>query len=213
MGLAGYKRPHLILHDLKSLLTVAERCGGMQIVLAGKAHPNDRIGFEFVKEILDRIDELENHKDLIRVIMLENFDTFWGKLLSTSVDIWLNNPLPPFEASGTSGMKAILNGVPQLTTLDGWVVEAAHQDIGRTFGYSPKGGEIGNEGDWKMDDDAKALYQTLEEMGTLYRDSAAKGPGDQKNAWVTMMIHCVAQAHHFNTHRMLKDYQSNIWKF
>jgi starch phosphorylase len=107
------------------------------IIFAGKAHPKDDIGFTYVNEMLSAIDSLDHERETLRVLMLENYDTYFGKLLSSSVDVWLNNPLPPFEASGTSGMKAILNGVLQLSTLDGWVVEVADKKIEETgFGGS-----------------------------------------------------------------------------
>jgi len=133
--IAGYKRPALIFHNVEQILRIAHDVGPLQIILAGKAHPNDDIGAAHIEEILDHIDQLNDHRDVIKVLILENYDTYFGKLLTNSVDIWLNNPLPPFEASGTSGMKAILNGVVQLSTLDGWVVEAAQNDIGWIFGY------------------------------------------------------------------------------
>jgi starch phosphorylase len=121
--IAGYKRPALIFHDTQALINLAHDIGPIQIILAGKAHPNDNIGAAHIDDILDHIDHLNSHNHLIKVLILENYDTFFGKLLTNSVDVWLNNPLPPFEASGTSGMKAIINGVVQMTTLDGWVVE------------------------------------------------------------------------------------------
>ena len=209
---AGYKRPDMILHNIPRLLDVAKKVGELQIFLAGKAHPNDKIGFAAVNEILNRIDELEKHKGLVRVIMLDNYDTYWAKLLASSVDIWLNNPLPPFEASGTSGMKAIANGVLQVSTLDGWVVEAADQGIGKIFGYRPKKGEIGDEHDLRMQEDTRALYDTLEEIGKIYADSRNAGSGDPKNQWVNMMIQCLAQSGFFNTHRMVREYQTKVWR-
>ncbi len=209
--LAGYKRPTMILHDLERLLEVAHSIGGLQIFMAGKAHPNDTVGFGYVNEILNQIDALEPHKDILRIVMLDNYDTFWGKTLASSVDIWLNNPLPPFEASGTSGMKAIANGVLQLSTLDGWVVEAADAEIGKIFGYRAKQGEVGNEEDFRMDADAKSLYKALEEMGIAYRAAHAMSAGEPSNAWVTQMIHCIEQSGFFNTHRMVEEYRSKIW--
>ena len=80
-----------------------------------------------------------------------------ASFLTNSVDVWLNNPLPPFEASGTSGMKAILNGVLQLSTLDGWVVEAANDDIGWIFGYQHEGFEVGDERELRLDQDSKGV--------------------------------------------------------
>ncbi len=208
---AGYKRPNMLLHDLNRLLETAKGMGQLQIILAGKAHPNDRVGYGYINEILNRIDELEKHKDTLRVLMLDNYDTYWGKALAGSVDIWLNNPLPPFEASGTSGMKAIANGVLQLSTLDGWVVEAAKADIGMIFGYKPAEGEIGDEGHLRMDEDCERLHEALRTMGQWYAKAKSLGPKDPQNVWVDKMIHCLAQAGYFSTHRMVREYQSGIW--
>ncbi|MEI8345328.1 MAG: alpha-glucan family phosphorylase, partial [Candidatus Omnitrophota bacterium] len=113
--IAAYKRPSLILQDVHRLLDIANRLGPIQIIFAGKAHPKDDLGFTYVNDMLSTIDTLAPDIDKLRVAMLENYDTYFGKLLTNSVDVWLNNPLPPFEASGTSGMKAILNGVLQLS--------------------------------------------------------------------------------------------------
>ena len=151
----------LIFHDIKRLIKMAYEVGPFQIILAGKAHPNDNIGAAHIDEILNSIDQLNPHRKIIKVLILENYDTFFGKLLTNSVDVWLNNPLPPFEASGTSGMKAILNGVLQVSTLDGWVVEAADKDIGWIFGYQHKpGSDIGDESDLHLDADSNELYKT-----------------------------------------------------
>ena len=82
-------------------------------------------------------------------------------MLISSVDVWLNNPLPPFEASGTSGMKAILNGVVQVSTLDGWVVEAEDKNIGRDLGYRAPEGKSSGEYDLRLADDSRELYSAL----------------------------------------------------
>ncbi|MDD5130956.1 MAG: alpha-glucan family phosphorylase, partial [Candidatus Omnitrophica bacterium] len=118
---AAYKRPSLILHDISRLVRIAQKTGPLQIILAGKAHPNDNLGFTYINEMLDKVDKLNEDYSKLKIIVLENYDISLGKLLSSSVDVWLNNPLPPFEASGTSGMKAILNAVLQMSTVDGWV--------------------------------------------------------------------------------------------
>ena len=230
--IAAYKRPSLILQDVNRLLEIAKHQGPIQIIFAGKAHPKDDLGFTYVNEMLSTIDSLEKQRNLVRTLMLENYDTFFGKLLSNSVDVWLNNPLPPFEASGTSGMKAILNGVLQLSTLDGWVVEAADQNLGWIFGWQHQGQDIGNEHDLKLKEDSKLLYEMLEKIVSLYYETnkSAKNPADPrqneggrassggkgaKNAgsdWVTKMIHCIASAGFFNTQRMVEEYAQKIWE-
>ena len=209
--IAGYKRPGLIFHDIQSIVNLTKEYGPMQIVLAGKAHPNDDIGGAHIEEILDHIDQLNEHKNVVRVLILENYDTFFGKLLTNSVDIWLNNPLPPFEASGTSGMKAILNGVLQMTTLDGWVVEAEQDDIGWIFGYRHDKGDIGKETQAREDEDSAALYQTLGQALQLYYQTYRDGTIHSESPWIDKMIHCVQRSGFFNTQRMVQQYNERIW--
>ena len=190
---------------------MAQSIGPIQIIFAGKAHPNDNLGFTYINTMLERIDSLADHRDTIKVFMLENYDTYFGKLLTSSVDVWLNNPLPPFEASGTSGMKAILNGVLQLSTLDGWVVEAKDKNIGRIFGYVPPEGEIGNESNLRLDEDSKKLYDTLENMMALYYESFGRGEPKLGSDWIDMMINCISISGFFSTHRMVSEYNNTIW--
>jgi starch phosphorylase len=128
------------LQDIDRLVKIAKEIGPMQIILAGKAHPNDNLGFTYINEMLDKVDRLNNNYDLLKIIVLENYDIFMGKILTSSVDVWLNNPLPPFEASGTSGMKAVLNGVLQMSTVDGWIAEATARKNRRVFWLSERGG-------------------------------------------------------------------------
>jgi len=209
--IAAYKRPALIFHNVDEILKIAYDVGPLQIILAGKAHPNDDIGSAHIEEILDHIDQLNKHKKVVKVLILENYDTYFGKLLTNSVDIWLNNPLPPFEASGTSGMKAILNGVVQLSTLDGWVVEAQQDDIGWIFGYKHRGAEIGHEMDLRLDEDSKALYSSLNEAAQLYYQTYKSGTINTKSLWIDKMINCVAKSSFFNTHRMMQQYKKEMW--
>ncbi|MBU1864674.1 MAG: alpha-glucan family phosphorylase [Candidatus Omnitrophica bacterium] len=210
--IANYKRPSLILQDVDRLLKIAREVGPLQIIFAGKAHPNDNLGFTFINTMLERIDSLADYRDVIKIFMLENYDTYFGHLLTSSVDVWLNNPLPPFEASGTSGMKAILNGVIQVSTLDGWVVEAHEKHIGRIFGYVPPEGVIGTENDLHLEDDSKKLYETLEEVVKLYYDSFHRGEVRLDSEWIDMMINCISASGYFSTHRMVKEYNDMIWK-
>ncbi len=210
--IAGYKRPALIFHDIKEIINLAHDIGPLQIILAGKAHPNDNIGAAHIDEILSHIDHLNSHKHIIKVLILENYDTYFGKLLTNSVDVWLNNPLPPFEASGTSGMKAIINGVVQMTTLDGWVVEAANDDIGWIFGYQHSGENIGTESDLRLDEDSKALIHTLKAAMVLYYETLKAGNLNLNSPWIDKMIHCVERSAFFNTQRMVKEYRDKMWQ-
>jgi len=205
--IATYKRPTMLLQDPNRLLDIGRRFGPLQIIIAGKAHPADVPASIHMDDMLERIALLGGERKVLRVCFLENYDTYFAKLLTSSVDVWLNNPLPPFEASGTSGMKAIMNGVVQLSTLDGWVVEAADKGIGRIFGYTPAPGEIGSESDLKLAEDSKELYKNLEEMMTAYY-ACARG---EQSGWIDMMINCIAAGGYFNTHRMASEYYKNIW--
>jgi starch phosphorylase len=209
---AAYKRPSLILHDVNRLVSIAEKTGPLQIILAGKAHPNDNLGFTYINEMLDKVDELNEDYDKLKIIVLENYDISLGKILTSSVDVWLNNPLPPFEASGTSGMKAILNGVLQMSTIDGWVAEAADRKIGAFFGYKNGEGSVGNEFDLHMNEDSEELYRALENMVGLYYKTNQHGKADISSSWIDMMIECICVAGQFNTYRMLDQYKHLIWK-
>ena len=208
---AAYKRPSLILHDVNRLISIAKEAGPLQIILAGKAHPADSLGHTYINDMLDTIDRLAASYDFLKVIALENYDISMAKMLTSGVDVWLNNPLPPFEASGTSGMKAILNGVLQISTYDGWVTEAADKDIGVVFGYRNKEGTVGSEADLHLDDDSQNLYKVLEGMMRLYYKTNQQGKVDISSAWIDMMINCIAAGSHFNTYRMLDEYKQTIW--
>ncbi|MFA6384043.1 MAG: alpha-glucan family phosphorylase [Candidatus Omnitrophota bacterium] len=209
---AAYKRPSLILQDVKALVAIAKKYGPIQIIFAGKAHPNDNLGFTFINEMLDRVDELTDVYDHLRFIMLENYEISLARTLVAGVDVWLNNPLPPFEASGTSGMKAIMNAVLQMSTVDGWVAEATRMDIGKLFGYVNEEGSIGNERELHIRDDSAKLCEALEEMVKLYYQTNKKGAADLSSNWIDLMINCIAASSEFNTYRMLDQYKSLVWK-
>ncbi|TBR16568.1 alpha-glucan family phosphorylase [bacterium] len=208
---AAYKRPSLILQDIARLIEIAKNNGPIQIIFAGKAHPKDNLGFTYISNMLEKVDGLTDAYEHLKIIMLENYDIYLAKKLVSGVDVWLNNPLPPFEASGTSGMKAILNGVLQLSTLDGWVVEAENKRIGRIFGYRNTGENIGDEHNLRIEEDSQALYASLEDLLKLYYKTNNKGKIDFNSAWIDTMIDCVACSGHFNTYRMLDEYKHNIW--
>ena len=209
--IAAYKRPSLILQDAERLTQIAKKTGPLQIILAGKAHPNDNLAFTFINEMLDKVDALVGVYDNLKILILENYDIHMGKLLTSSVDLWLNNPFPPLEASGTSGMKAILNGVVQLSTLDGWVVEAQDKGIGKIFGHRYVEGEFDADPGLYLRKDADELYQSLEEMAAMYYTAGRGGELNISSPWVDMMINCVAAGAYFNTYRMLDEYKRLIW--
>jgi starch phosphorylase len=210
---AAYKRPGLIMQDIRKLVSLSKKIGPLQIIFAGKAHPRDNIGFTFINAMLDKIDGMNDVYDTLKIAMPENYEISLARILTSSVDVWLNNPLPPFEASGTSGMKAILNGVVQLSTLDGWVTEAADKNIGRIFGYTNTEGAIGDERDLRMSDDSKQLYASLEELMNLYYATNDKGRVNLSSEWLDLMINCLAASADFNTYRMLDQYKHAIWQF
>jgi glycogen phosphorylase len=209
---AAYKRPSLIFQDIERLVEMSKKIGPLQIIFAGKAHPQDSLGFTYINEMLDRVDRLTKEYGHLKIIMPENYEIVLAKILVSRVDVWLNNPLPPFEASGTSGMKAILNGVLQLTTCDGWVAEAKEMNIGKIFGYQSEDGTLGNEHDLHIGDDSHKLYAALEEMVELYYKTNKKGSVDLSSAWIDMMIGCIAAGAHFNTYRMLDEYKRTVWR-
>lgn len=209
--IAAYKRPSLIFQDLERLNDLAKRIGPLQILYAGKAHPNDSLAFTYINDIMNTIDKTDGTKGALRIMMLENYDTYIAKMLVSSVDIWLNNPLPPYEASGTSGMKAIANGVLQLSTLDGWVLEAADRGIGKFFGFRDDGQTFTDGLVLRLEDDSKALYAALEEMMLLYYNLETDKGLDVRSPWIDMMIECIASAGFFNTHRMVRQYREQIW--
>ncbi len=209
--IAAYKRPSLIFHDIDRLKDMANRIGPIQVLYAGKAHPNDNLAFTYINEIMNTIDKADGVEDSLKIMMLENYDTYIAKMLVSSVDIWLNNPLPPYEASGTSGMKAIANGVLQLSTLDGWVIEAQDKPIGKFFGYRDDGKSFSDGMVLRFDEDSKALYSALEEMMLFYYGMNKTENFNIHSPWIDMMIECISQSAVFNTHRMVRQYREQVW--
>lgn len=209
--IAAYKRPGLIFQDLEKLLDLSEKAGPIQILFAGKAHPNDNLAFTYINDIMSAIDKAPSADERLKIIMLENYDIYIAKSLTCGVDVWLNNPLPPYEASGTSGMKAISNGVIQLTTADGWVVEAMNSGIGKFFGFQDQGKAFTDELILRLDEDSKALYHALEELMVLYYNTVKQNSLNVDSPWIDMMVNCIIQAGYFNTDRMLKEYLKIAW--
>jgi glycogen phosphorylase len=188
---ATYKRADLLFHDIERLKKIVAGAGPFQVVYAGKAHPRDQGGKELIQRIFQSGERL---KEILKVAYLENYDLELGKLATSGVDVWLNTPQPPLEASGTSGMKAALNGVPSLSVLDGWWIEGHIEGV---TGWSI--GEDGREGaEWSAD--AGSLYKKLEEVVIphYYRE---------RERFIDVMRHAIAfNGSFFNTHRMIQQY-------
>ncbi len=155
---AAYKRADLFFTDLERLKAIASRRGGLQIVYAGKAHPQDEAGKEQIREVFQRPRALRGK---IKIAYLENYSMEIGKLMTAGVDLWLNTPLPPLEASGTSGMKAALNGVPSLSVLDGWWIEGCIEGV-TGWSIGPPDGRAARTADHSKD--AASLYDKLEQI-------------------------------------------------
>jgi glycogen phosphorylase len=196
-----YKRADLIFTDAGRLSEIARRTGSLQLAFAGKAHPRDGPG----KEIIRRIFHLSREsRGELRIVYLEDYDLRLARLLTSGVDLWLNTPLPPLEASGTSGMKAAHNGVPSLSVLDGWWIEGHIEAItGWSIGTAPApGAHPGNEGNAR---DAAELYEKLSQtiIPFFYFN---------RDGWTEIMRRSIAfNASFFNTHRMVQQYASTAY--
>jgi len=188
----AYKRPSLVLSSLPALRAIA-KTRPLQFVFAGKAHPHDDPGKEGIRAILRAARELG---DAVPVAYLAGYDLELAQLLVAGVDVWLNTPLPPQEASGTSGMKAALNGVPSFSVLDGWWCEGCVEGV---TGWAI-GGHDRLGGDEVARADAADLYRKLEfVIAPLFYDD--------HDAWIRVMRQCIAlNASFFNTDRMVRQY-------
>src|SRR5262245_10330761 len=155
---AIYKRGDLLFTDLERLETIASRRNGLQVVYAGKAHPLDDAGKKQIQKIFRARHLL---RDKIKIAYLENYGMGIGKLMTAGVDIWLNTPQPPMEASGTSGMKAAMNGVPSLSVLDGWWIEGWIEGV-TGWSIGPPDGSAAQPADHSKD--AVSLYDKLEQI-------------------------------------------------
>jgi glycogen phosphorylase len=190
---ATYKRATLLFTDPERLKKIAAEAGGLQILYAGKAHPQDQPGKALIQQVVAEAAELS--VDGLKIVYLENYAWDLGALLTAGVDVWVNNPKRPYEASGTSGMKAALNGVPSLSILDGWWIEGCIEGF---TGWAIEDGANDQE-------EANSLYTKLENaVVPLYRDS-------QEN-WARLMRTTLAfNGSYFNTNRMVKQYARNAY--
>jgi starch phosphorylase len=193
---AVYKRAPLVFSDLDRLRRMAREVGPLQVIYAGKAHPKDEPGKHIIREIHRAAEALG---DAVRVVSLENYDMTLARDIVAGVDVWLNTPLRPLEASGTSGMKAALNGVPSLSVLDGWWIEGHYE--GHT------GWAIGNGHEDASDAAAEiaSLYEKLENviLPLFY---------EQPDRYAEVMRSTIAiNGSFFNTQRMILQYLSNAY--
>jgi starch phosphorylase len=191
---ATYKRADLLFADIERLKSIAGQRGGLQIVYAGKAHPQDEAGKEQIQRVFHARDLL---RDKIKIAYLQNYSMEIGKMMTAGVDVWLNTPQPPMEASGTSGMKAAVNGVPSLSVLDGWWIEGCIEGV-TGWSIGPPDGTAGTTADHSKD--ATSLYDKLEQivMPLFYHN---------RDDYLDMMRHAIAlNGSFFNTHRMLQQY-------
>ncbi len=185
---AGYKRANLIFTDLKRLVELGQK--RIQIIFAGKAHPRDENGKKILHEIVQNANRLFGK---VKIIFLENYNIWLGRLITSGVDVWLNTPVRFKEASGTSGMKAALNGIPSLSVRDGWWAEGCREGInGWSFG----------DNDFLDDQqDAEELYQLLESkvIPTYY---------DHPEKWMTLMRESIKTGVRFTACRMVEEYNA-----
>jgi glycogen phosphorylase len=185
--MTGYKRPDLLFSDLQRLAAIAEK-HPFQLVFSGKAHPADSAGKESLHAIHKAMRALAGK---VPVAFLRNYDMSIAQVLVAGADVWLNTPLPPLEASGTSGMKAAVNGLLNLSMVDGWWVEGCIEGVTG----------------WAIDDatDAAPLYDKLERvvLPLYYND---------RTRWIWMMKQAISKiACYFNSHRMMRRYAAEAY--
>jgi len=192
--MTGYKRPDMLFNDIERLLAIHDH-HPFQLVLAGKAHPADQQGKDIIEKIHRLIRELAGR---INIVFLPDYNMSLAKILVAGADVWLNNPIPPLEASGTSGMKAAFNGVPNLSVRDGWWTEGCIEGV--------TGWAIGDQSHQEHARyDADSLYDKLQHtVLPLYH-------GD-KSSWIAVMKGAISKnAYYFNTHRMMRRYATEAY--
>ena len=188
---ATYKRAQLLFNDLERLRELGQK--KIQIIYSGKAHPKDTEGKELIRQIVKKSKSLFGS---IKVIYLENYDMWLGRLITSGVDVWLNTPLRPNEASGTSGMKATLNGVPNLSILDGWWAEGCDDGV--------NGWAIGDPNQPDDHKDAGHLYSLLEnQIIPMYYGDRGK--------WIKIMKRAIKTGVGFTAFRMIHEYKNQYY--
>lgn len=188
---ANYKRMNLLFKDFERLEKIASKFTKLQVIFSGKAHPNDELGQKYIREIIEVTKKKSQH---IEVCFLTDYNMEISGHLVAGVDIWLNNPVVPLEASGTSGMKASLNGVPSFSTIDGWWPEGLVEGVtGWSIG-------TGKEGEDFLEEESNDLYSKLEHviLPIFFNDS---------KDWINIQKSSISiNGSYFNTSRMLDEY-------
>jgi starch phosphorylase len=192
---AAYKRADLVFEDIGRLRHIARDAGPLQIVFAGKAHPRDDVGKQLIQRIFRMATELDGD---VPVAYLPNYDMHIGRLMTAGADLWLNTPQPPLEASGTSGMKAAVNGVPSLSVLDGWWIEGCIEGVTG----------------WAIDDDGTSSFRS-QVAASLY-DKLAEVIipmfYSNRKQFIEVMRHTIAlNGSFFNTQRMVQQYAQKAY--
>lgn len=192
---ATYKRADLLFRDLDRLRTIRHRGGPLQIIFGGKAHPSDVEGKAIIQRVFEAAKAL---RDTIPVVYVGNYDMRWARLLLSGTDLWLNNPRQPYEASGTSGMKAAINGIPSLSVLDGWWVEGHYEGVtGWAIGLEKNPVDPGLE--------IVSLYEKLEKviLPMFY---------DRRQLYTGVMRSAMAlNGSFFSAQRMVSQYARNAY--
>lgn len=197
--MTAYKRATLILSDIERLRKVNRR-GRIQLIFAGKAHPHDEAGKQLIRDIFKSIETLKNE---INIVFLENYDMDLAAKMVSGVDVWLNTPTRPYEASGTSGMKAAHNGVVNFSILDGWWIEGWIEGVtGWSIGPQPEEHLTVEEARLaEFDDLYNKLYYIIVPM--YY---------ERKDEWLKLMNNSIGMvAYYFNSHRMMRRYVTHAY--
>ena len=201
--ITGYKRNGMVLSDPERLQNMAEGIGPVQVVIAGKTHPRDGAAKGMLAEIIRKADNVNRSARRVRVAVLENYDIEMAKALVAGADVWLNNPRRPLEACGTSGIKAAMNGVLNMSVNDGWWLEGGIEGI--------NGWGVGRRTDWtdlsesNDGEDENDLYSKLsnEVLPTYYH---------RQDRWVEMQKSSIATVGPlFNSYRMIEDYVTKVY--
>lgn len=192
---ATYKRPDLLFADLERLRSISRNAGRLQVIYGGKAHPQDGGGKDAIRHVFEAAAKLAHD---VNVVYIENYDVEWARLITSGTDLWLNTPQRPYEASGTSGMKAAMNGVPSLSVLDGWWIEGCIEGVtGWAIGAREAASDQAAE--------VASLYGKLEwVILPMYYG--------RPEAYLGVMRSVIAlNGAFFNTQRMLSQYMQNAY--
>jgi starch phosphorylase len=196
----AYKRPLLLYSDLERFLRIG--VGKVQIIQCGKSHPDDGVSKDFVRQIIQTSKRL---RTVLRIVYLENYSPKIARMLVAGSDVWLNTPRRPMEASGTSGMKAAMNGTINFSILDGWWQEAFRTNPESGFSIGPNQENVEYETEEGDTSDANDLYKKLSsEVIPLYYD--------HHDDWIGKMKKSIKLGAYFNTDRVVEEYRRKAWK-